>query len=154
LTHAHFDHVLGVPEILEEYPATPVWVHRGDRALIAKSESNGAFLIGQDFTYNGPLQDLTESTKRIGSFDCTVFHVPGHTPGGCALVFGAHCLSGDSLFAGSVGRTDFEYGDSELLLKNIKEKLLVLPEATVVYPGHGGRTTIGREKRLNPFLQE
>jgi glyoxylase-like metal-dependent hydrolase (beta-lactamase superfamily II) len=154
LTHGHFDHILGIPEILDKYPNTPVWAHSGDRALIAKTEYNGSFLIGRAFMYNGPLEELSEKTTRIGGFDCTVFHVPGHTPGGCAIVFDGHCLSGDSLFAGSVGRSDFEYSDGEILIKNIKGKLLVLPDSTIVYPGHGGRTTIGREKRLNPFLNE
>ena len=154
LTHGHFDHVLGIPEILDRFPSAPVWIHPDDRPLLTKADYNGSFLIGRTYTYTGPLQELSEETQRIGSFECRVLHVPGHTPGGCALIFEGHCFSGDSLFAGSVGRSDFDYSDGPLLIKSIKEKLFNLPDTTIVYPGHGGRTTIGREKRLNPFVHE
>ncbi|HEX7511214.1 MAG TPA: MBL fold metallo-hydrolase [Chitinivibrionales bacterium] len=154
LTHGHFDHALGLPEILEAIPNTPVWVHPADRDLLVDPRRNGSFLIGEEFSFCGAIRDLAQGALRIGDFDCTVVHVPGHTPGGCALVFDGHCISGDSLFADSVGRSDFEYGDGDLLLQGIKEKLLPLPDSTIVYPGHGGRTTIGRERRLNPFLQD
>jgi len=154
LTHGHFDHILGIPEVLKEFPTISLWVHPLDVDLIRRADYNGSLMIGQNFSYGGPLHDLKEGRRNIGGLECTVLHVPGHTPGGCALVFEDHCLSGDSLFAGSVGRTDFEYGDGDLLLRTIKEKLLTLPDKTVVHPGHMGRTTIGREKRMNPFLQE
>jgi hydroxyacylglutathione hydrolase len=154
LTHCHFDHILGIPEVLERFPKLSIWAHPLEGKLIKRADFNGSTMIGQDFTYSGPLNDLKEGEMRIGGLECTVLHIPGHTPGGCALVFEDHCLSGDSLFAGSVGRADFEYGDGELLVRSIKEKLLPLPEKTVVHPGHMGRTTIGREKRMNPFLQE
>ncbi len=154
LTHGHFDHCIGIPEILAGFPEIPVWVHPQDADFLKRADYNGSFMVGLDFAYTGPLNYLTEGKMRIGGMECTVFHVPGHTPGGCALVFENHCLSGDSLFAGSVGRSDWEYGDGDLLIRAIKEKLVPLPEATVVHPGHMGRTTIGREKRMNPFLQE
>jgi glyoxylase-like metal-dependent hydrolase (beta-lactamase superfamily II) len=154
LTHGHFDHILGIAELHNAYPQMSVWMHRDDKELVTNAEYNGAYLIGSNYAFSGATYDLTEGNMRIGSFDCIVFHVPGHTPGGCALVFEDNCLSGDSLFAGSIGRTDFPGSDQESLLKNIREKLFTLPDATVVYPGHGGRTTIGREKRLNPFLHE
>jgi len=152
LTHGHFDHILGIPEVEDTYPNTPVWIHSADRAILSKAEYNGSFLIGQNYSYHGALLDLAQGPLTIGDFSFMVLHIPGHTPGGCALVFDNHCLSGDSLFAGSIGRSDFEYCDGELLIKSIKEKLLSLPDSTIVYPGHGGRTTIGRERRLNPFL--
>ncbi len=88
----------------------------------------------------------------IGSFSLDVLHVPGHTPGGCVLLFGEHCLCGDVLFAGSIGRSDLPGGDGDQLVAGIQQKLMVLPDNTIVYPGHGGRTTIGRERRNNPFL--
>jgi hydroxyacylglutathione hydrolase len=153
LTHGHFDHILGIAEIHEAYPAIDVWMHPDDKYLVASAERNGATLIGSDFFLKVPTRDLIEGPSRIGNFDCAVEHIPGHTPGGCAFVFEGACLSGDSLFAGSIGRTDFPGCDGEALIKNIKEKLFRLPDETVVYPGHGGRTTIGREKRLNPFLR-
>jgi hydroxyacylglutathione hydrolase len=154
LTHGHFDHILGIPEVLKQFPDVSVWAHPLDADFIKRADYNGSFMIGRDFAYTGPLNDLKEGRMLIGGLECTVLHIPGHTPGGCALVFEGHCIAGDSLFAGSVGRTDWEYCDGALLIRSIKEKLLTLPETTVVHPGHMGRTTIGREKRMNPFLQE
>jgi|WetSurMetagenome_2_1015567.scaffolds.fasta_scaffold127251_2 hydroxyacylglutathione hydrolase len=154
LTHGHFDHMIGIPEIMQRHPGVSIWAHPLDADFLKRPDYNGSFLIGRGFSYTGPHGDLTEGKMNIGGLECTVLHVPGHTPGGCALVFDGHCLSGDSLFAGSVGRTDWEYCDGALLIRAIKEKLLPLPEATVVHPGHMGRTTIGREKRMNPFLQK
>jgi glyoxylase-like metal-dependent hydrolase (beta-lactamase superfamily II) len=153
LTHGHFDHIIGIPEIHGRFPSMPVWVHPLDAAFVKRADYNGSFMVGLDFSYTGPLNDLIEGAMRLGGMECRVFHIPGHTPGGCALVFEGHCLAGDSLFAGAVGRTDWEYGDEAALIRAIKEKLLPLPEAMVVHPGHMGRTTIGREKRMNPFLQ-
>ena len=153
LTHGHFDHILGIPEVLKKFPAIPLWVHPLDIDLVRRADYNGSFMMGQDFAYSGPLRDLKEGEMNIGGLECTVLHIPGHSPGGCALIFDGHCLAGDSLFAGSIGRADFEYSDGELLIRSIKEKLLTLPEQTVVHPGHMGRTTIGREKRANPYTR-
>jgi glyoxylase-like metal-dependent hydrolase (beta-lactamase superfamily II) len=154
LTHGHFDHLIGIPEVLRRFPEVSLWAHPLDFDLIKRADLNGSPMIGIRYEYNGPLHGLTEGAMRIGGFECTVFHIPGHTPGGCALLFDGHLLSGDSLFAGSVGRTDWEYCDTEALIRSIKEKLLPLPDNTVVHPGHMGRTTIGRERRMNPFLHD
>jgi hydroxyacylglutathione hydrolase len=156
LTHAHFDHILGIPEVQERFDGLPVYVHPKDAPLLSDSESNGAFMMGSGFSYNGETRTLAEGAFSLGTFTCTVVHVPGHTPGGCAFVLvdngETHCFAGDSLFAGSIGRYDLPGGDGRVLLDSIKEKLLTLPDATIVYPGHGGRTTIAREKRSNPFF--
>jgi hydroxyacylglutathione hydrolase len=154
LTHGHFDHILGVPELLKAYPTLEVWMHPGEKELVENPGYNGAFLIGSDFSFAQSFHQLHEGVMSIAGFDCTVFHIPGHTPGGCAIIIDGKCFSGDALFAGSVGRSDFAFGDHEALIKNIREKLMTLPDTTPVYPGHGGRTTIAREKRHNPFLQE
>jgi hydroxyacylglutathione hydrolase len=154
LTHGHFDHLLGIPEVLRQFPEISLWAHPLDHGFIRQADLNGSPMAGIRYAYNGPLHELTKGAMRIGGLDSTVLHIPGHTPGGCALLFEGHCLAGDSLFAGSVGRTDFKYGDHALLIRSIKEKLMTLPDNTVVHPGHGGRTTIGRERRMNPFLQE
>lgn len=153
LTHGHFDHLLGIEEITDRYPEAGVWVHPDERPLLRNPDYNGAVMIGSDFAYTEPTNDLHEGTMTIGAFTFTVLHVPGHSPGGCALVFDGDCLSGDALFAGSIGRTDFPGCDGGLLVQGIREKLFALPDDTVVWPGHGGRTTIGREKRLNPFVR-
>lgn len=153
LTHAHFDHIMGIPEIRAECGELPVYVHPDDAPFLTNATFNGSLLMGERFDFTGKTSDLVEKEMRIGSFRLRVLHIPGHTPGGCALLFGSDCFSGDSLFAGSVGRSDFPGGDAEALISGIKTKLLSLPDATVVHPGHYGRTTIAREKRINPFLQ-
>lgn len=153
LTHAHFDHAMGIPEIQKAFPETTVWVHASERVLLERADYNGSYMIGQDFSYEGPVSELSEGPAVIGGFELEVRHVPGHSPGGCAFLFEGHCLVGDAVFAGSIGRADLPGGDGPLLIKSIKEKLLTLPDETVLYPGHGGRTTVSREKRMNPFLR-
>jgi glyoxylase-like metal-dependent hydrolase (beta-lactamase superfamily II) len=157
LTHCHFDHILGIGEILAAHPAAVVWAHPAEKPLLTNAEFNGSYLIGRPTVYDGPVSDLSEGKGiSIGGLTFDVLHVPGHSPGGCALVFRdagtTSCLSGDALFAGSIGRYDFPLGDGPLLIRSIREKLLTLPDDTVVYPGHGGRTTIAREKRMNPYV--
>ncbi|MBE0598839.1 MAG: MBL fold metallo-hydrolase, partial [Desulfuromonadales bacterium] len=92
-------------------------------------------------------------TLQVGELALQVIHLPGHSPGGIGLLIGGHLFCGDVLFADSIGRTDLPGGDFDLLVGGIREKLLVLPDDTVVHPGHGPETTIGREKRHNPFLK-
>lgn len=156
LTHAHFDHALGISEIQEYTPGARVWVHPEEKMLLTNAEYNGSFMIGMAFSYTGPTCDLAEGPCTVGAYSFDVLFVPGHSPGGVAFVFrdGSEtaCIAGDSLFAGSIGRYDFPGSDGRLLIQGIKSKLLALPDNTVVYPGHGGRTTIGRERKMNPFL--
>jgi glyoxylase-like metal-dependent hydrolase (beta-lactamase superfamily II) len=152
LTHGHFDHIIGIPEIMHIYPRVPVYINPSERILLSNSQYNGSIMFGQPFVYSGITTDLVEGMMTIGSFNVQIILVPGHSPGGIALLFENHLLSGDILFAGSIGRSDLLGGDEDLLINGIKKKLLTLPDETIVYPGHGGRTTIGREKRLNPFF--
>jgi glyoxylase-like metal-dependent hydrolase (beta-lactamase superfamily II) len=143
-THGHFDHVNGVTLLAKHFPAVESIIHRHDAAaLVGKVKDLKVRLIKQD----GPIE--------LAGIRLEVFHTPGHTPGGISLYCrsGEVVFTGDTLFAGSVGRTDLEDGSREELIEGIKKKLLVLPEQTVVYPGHGPATTIGKEKRSNPFLQ-
>jgi hydroxyacylglutathione hydrolase len=151
LTHGHFDHLLGLDEVRKHF-TVDVWVHPDEKALIRQPGLNGSDMLGISFYYDGPLQELHEGDMEIGGLSLAVLHVPGHSPGGCALLFGNQLIAGDALFAGSVGRADLPGGDFELLIRSIRDKLMVLPPDTVVWPGHGNRTTIGREKRLNPFV--
>jgi len=153
LTHGHFDHIMGIPEILAENGEAKIFIHDNDKDMLSDSSRNGSILMGADFAVNGGVNSLTEGVTRVGEFELTVFHVPGHTQGGCAFLFDDVCFCGDTIFAGSVGRTDLPGGDSGQLISSIREKILTLPPQTVLCPGHGGRTTVEREARSNPFLR-
>jgi len=152
LTHGHFDHLLGIPDIVRACGTVEVWAHPDERVLVSRAAYNGSDMLGLSYAYTGPLCDLREGAMTIGGLALQVLHVPGHSPGGCAFLVGEQLIAGDTLFAGSIGRADLPGGDMEVLLASIRGKLLELPAGTVVWPGHGNRTTIGREARLNPFL--
>jgi glyoxylase-like metal-dependent hydrolase (beta-lactamase superfamily II) len=143
-THGHLDHISGVTLLAKHFPEVEPIIHRDDAtALVGMVKDFRVRLIEQD----GPIE--------LAGIRLEVFHTPGHTPGGVSLYWqsGGVVFTGDALFAGSVGRADLGDGSLEELTVGIKKKLLVLPEQTVVYPGHGPSTTIGKEKRSNPFLQ-
>ena len=153
LTHGHFDHFLGIYEIWEIFgDMLPLYLHPDEKKLISTASWNGCDMLGDTRSYTGDFLPLEEGDITIGSFKLTVFHTPGHTPGGVCLYDGINCLTGDTLFAGSVGRSDWGYSDGKLLSKMIKEKLLTLPESTIIWPGHAMRSTIGRELKFNPFI--
>lgn len=149
LTHGHVDHIRGVPETAERFNV-PVFLHSGDTDLY-HSPKNEIFPLITAAKNLPPFSSV--DSKQPGS-ELEIISTPGHTPGGCCYYFPQHnCLfSGDTLFCGSIGRTDLEGGDSQSLRKSIKQKLFPLPADTVVYPGHGPATTIGEEKRSNQFL--
>ena len=151
-THGHFDHIGRVTSIVEKTGA-PFAVHKDDLSRV-ECLSDIAALFGLEAD-PPPRVDrfLAEGdTVRFGEETLRVLHVPGHAPGNIALVWPGHAVVGDSLFAGSIGRTDLEDGDLRLLLQSIREKLLSLDDETQIYPGHGPFTTIGAERRANPFL--
>lgn len=154
-THLHFDHVLGVPFIYEKY-SIGTKAHSGDMFLIERIKEQAA-MFGVPFDAdNIPVDKFIDENDviKFGDTKLDIFHVPGHSPG--SLVFYSkadNCLfAGDVLFQGSIGRTDLPGGNYEELITGIREKLLILPEDVIVYSGHGPSTTIGREKKHNPFL--
>jgi glyoxylase-like metal-dependent hydrolase (beta-lactamase superfamily II) len=152
LTHAHLDHVLGVARVVEA-TGVPVYLHPADRPLYDGVSEQGAMFGLSPSNPPPPDLGLAEGVRlTLGGLEFAVLHVPGHTPGHVAFVGHGVAVVGDALFAGSIGRTDLPGGDTESLLTSIREKLLTLPDETVVYSGHGPATTIGRERRSNPFL--
>lgn len=152
LTHAHVDHILGVERVVEA-AGVPVYLHPADLPLYSAMPEQAAWLGIRPQQAPAPDHELAEGdVLTVGSVSFEVRHVPGHSPGSVALVGRGMAFVGDVLFAGSIGRADLPGADAETLLASIREKLLTLPDETVVYPGHGPETTIGQERRTNPFL--
>lgn len=153
LTHGHVDHVDGVKRIVDATGAE-VFLHPGDRDLYDRLVQQGAVWGLESEAAPPPDHDLAHGDElRVGDAPFTVLHVPGHSKGGVAFLGQGVVFVGDALFAGSIGRTDLPGGDTLTLLTSIREQLLTLPDETVVYPGHGPETTIGVERRTNPFLR-
>ena len=154
LTHRHFDHLYGVAELAGATKAV-VYAPTGDDSL-AETESGKGGIWG--FPPVPPFDRLPMPTgsASFGGMECRVLETPGHTPGGVSLYFPAEKLvfTGDALFYRSMGRTDFPGGDQATLLRSIKDVLFTLPEDTTVYPGHGPATSIGDERKNNPFCGE
>ena len=151
LTHAHFDHIGAIPALQRAFPAIPVYSHPADRPIFGHPFNQ----MPPEYPSIGVPEDL----RDIATLDMPgleVIHTPGHTPGGVCYFFadfdGAPLLlSGDTLFAGSIGRTDFPGGSMSAMTDSLK-KLTLLPDETIVVPGHGPATTIAAEKASNPFL--
>ena len=157
-THGHADHVAAVGELRDRL-SVPFALHRDDDEFFRAE--GGSFFISWGFPPNPPADETFEEGARFtfGNFELQVIHTPGHSPGSVCFYDGKRLLfTGDTLFVGAVGRGDLPGGDYFQMMRSIKEKLLVLPEDTIVFPGHdyGDRptSTIGREKRTNPFIQE
>lgn len=153
-THGHFDHVVGNAAWRERAPEAPLYLHPDDTPLLASAPRQAA-LFGLQVPPS-PLPDrafVAGETVTFAGQEWRALHVPGHSPGSVCLYAPGALIGGDVLFRGSIGRTDLPGGDHDLLLHGIRAHLLALPDDTVVYPGHGPRTTIGEERRHNPFLR-
>lgn len=154
-THLHVDHAIGDAFVAREY-GVPVAAHEGDlflgERIKEQAHSFGIREAVEDFEVTERLEP--GDIIKIGEGELEVIHVPGHSPGGIALYDrkDGFVIAGDSLFAGSIGRTDLPGGNHAQLIAGIKNGLLTLPPSTVVYPGHGPATTISREAASNPFL--
>lgn len=152
-THFHVDHSGAVHELLEGSPGAQFLMHAEDYPRIAVNAANVSEWYGHPVTVPREPDRYLEhgDTIEIGSVTLSALHTPGHTPGSICVSAPGAVFTGDVLFQGSVGRTDFEGGSHEQLIGAIREHLFALPEETVVYPGHGPATTVGEEKRTNPF---
>jgi glyoxylase-like metal-dependent hydrolase (beta-lactamase superfamily II) len=152
-THGHIDHIGG-----NDAFGVPVYVHERDLPLLRQPELNLSNLLNSPYKVAAAIKTVKEGdTIESGGVGLEVLHIPGHTPGGIALLMRkpqqSMVFTGDSLFRQGIGRTDFPGADETALILAIKTKLLRLPDDTIVYPGHGPASTIGDEKRLNPFLK-
>lgn len=159
LTHAHLDHITGVGRARAAL-GVPVWLHRDDLFLYDGVVEQGR-MFGLHVEAQPAVDRFYEADTRLGFGDYTIewSHTPGHCPGGVCLAIGRaddasrELFVGDTLFAGSIGRTDLPGGDHPTLIHSIRTVLLAFPDETVVHPGHGPDTTIGRERTSNPFLR-
>lgn len=155
-THAHFDHILAVNDVRKATSA-PFWLHVDDEPVLARQQEMVRLWMGYDPgtmpVIDGFIQ--TGETVRFGKQELEVRLAPGHSPGSVVFIHHAsqQVFAGDVLFAGSVGRFDLPGADGPTLLRSIREQLLTLPDDYTVHPGHGLATTIGHERRSNPFLQ-
>ena len=152
LTHTDIDHIAGLHELRGAFGPVPIAVHAAEKDVIAEGRP-----LRREF---GPIATRVDNVTtlvegepyRAGSLEFEVLHTPGHSPGGVTLKIDGHLFTGDALFAGSIGRSDFANSDSAALLEGIKSRLLSQADDAIVYSGHGPATTIGRERRMNPFL--
>ncbi len=164
LTHAHLDHITGVASA-KKLLGVRVWLHEADNFLYERVVQQG-MAFGFRVDPQPPVEHFyaAEQKLRFGEYEIAVLHTPGHCPGGVALAVNGDprttgptdrrsLIVGDTLFAGSIGRTDLPGGDLQTLLRSIREVLFTFPDGTPVYSGHGEPTTIGQERRTNPFLR-
>ena len=153
LTHGHFDHATDAKPLADRY-GIKIYIHEADKATLDDPQLNVSYMMGQSKTFYADVFLKDKQELDIAGFHIVVLHTPGHTPGGCCYYMEQEdvLFSGDTLFRTSVGRSDFPGGSASALVRSVKEKLLILPEETHVYPGHMEETTIGYEKRHNPFV--
>ncbi|TFB24091.1 MBL fold metallo-hydrolase [Filobacillus milosensis] len=155
LTHAHFDHIGAVEDLRLKYDI-PVYMHESEKEWLVDASLNGSELFGVGKIQSSKLPEYTigEGQSKVGEFEFEVFHTPGHSPGSISLWFENDniLIAGDTLFNGSIGRTDLPFGNHQQLIESINEKIMSLPDDTIVYSGHGPETTVKQEKQLNPFL--
>ena len=153
LTHGHFDHIYGVAK-LKQLSKALVYASTLEKDLLSDEKLNQSEMFGKIATVTPDVLLDDGEEFELGGIKIKMISTPGHTEGSCCYYIEAASIliSGDTLFEGSVGRTDMPTGSMSALVTNVKEKLFLLPDETVCYPGHGGATTIGDEKKYNPFL--
>lgn len=159
LTHAHFDHIGGLEEVRQQTGA-PVYIHDLEADWLVHAEKNGSArwtMVTEPISCSPAEKSLVEGEKLLlAGIPIKVLYTPGHSPGSVSFYLEQESIliAGDTLFSGSIGRTDLPGGNYETLMESIHQQLLTLPEQTKVYPGHGSQTTIAEEKMYNPFLTD
>lgn len=153
LTHGHFDHIWGTKEVME-LSGAKLYAYEQERDLLNNAKLNVSAGVSRPYTVDADVYLKDGEELTIAGMTCRCLGTPGHTFGSCCYYFeeAGILVSGDTLFEGSVGRTDLPTGSMKTLVQSIREKLFVLPEGTKVYPGHGDKTTIEYEKKYNPFM--
>lgn len=158
LTHGHGDHIAGVDVVSKAHPSAQLGIGPADKPMLGDGRRNLSSMFGIDLAIKTPASlDLTPETPlTLGPLSWRVLDTSGHSPGGVSLYCpkAAVVITGDALFPGSIGRTDFPGSNGRQLMENIRRHLLTLPDETAVYAGHGPVTTIGNERKSNPFLAE
>ncbi|MBP2642310.1 MAG: putative metallo-hydrolase [Firmicutes bacterium] len=152
-THGHVDHIMANSQI-KEATGADILIHEADADMLINPNTNLSAMLGGASVKHVPADYVLKEGNviELGDDQFRVIHTPGHTPGGISLLCGEVLFSGDTLFAMSVGRTDFPGGSHKTLISSIKEKLMVLDDNIKVLPGHGSATTIGEERQVNPFI--
>lgn len=153
LTHGHFDHIMGAPEVAEHF-GIPVYAHKLEQEVLTSAHLNACAMIGKQFVMGADRLVSDGDILNLAGTDIKVLHTPGHTQGGVSYFIEEMnvLVCGDTLFEGSVGRTDLPTGSMGTLVRSIREKLFVLDDEVTALPGHGGQTTIGWEKKHNPYV--
>ena len=152
LTHGHSDHIGGVKAYADMFGAKIV-AHEAEAKILNNASSNfSREVYGKSIEMDADIYVNDQTTLDVGGIHLKFLHTPGHSPGGMCILAGKHLFSGDTLFAESIGRTDFPYSSFNDLMSAVHAKLFTLPDDTKVYPGHMGETTIGHEKEYNPFV--
>lgn len=152
LTHAHYDHIHFLPEYKETYPMAKVVIHELDNAMLGSPRLNASVLFGPAHVYDKADVSVQDGDELLlGDAILSVIHTPGHTPGGICILTENMLFSGDTLFYAGFGRTDLGAGDVKLMAASI-DKLYAMDPTITVYPGHGTKTTIGRERDENPYM--
>ena len=154
LTHAHFDHIMGIDKVIDRYGEMPVYVEESDLELLHTPSMNESTVYTNGYSYPGGDVIHDGDVLHLIGEDFRVIHTPGHTQGGVSYYVEKEgvLFSGDTVFYGSVGRTDFPGGSTADIVRSLHKLVDSLPEETEVFPGHDASTTIGYEKRYNPFV--
>ena len=154
LTHAHFDHIMGIDKVIDRYGEMPVYVEESDLELLHTPSMNESTVYTNGYSYPGGDVIHDGDVLHLIGEDFRVIHTPGHTKGSCCYYLKDEgvLFSGDTVFYGSVGRTDFPGGSTAEIVRSLHKLVDSLPEETEVFPGHDASTTIGYEKRYNPFV--